>query len=159
MTATVTTSGRTGTFISTGPSVAATVIASIAAVAVWHVSASEGYNLGALYAGVLGLLSIFSGFLATFYVFVATGGNAFMNAIRQTGTFRQLVTLLRFTLVWTVGTCAFTLAMSVVEPRGFALVSLPMLAIAAWVWSVSMIIVNFWRCTRMFVRIVETQGP
>jgi hypothetical protein len=157
MTTAVTIAGRTGTFLSIVPAIGGVVIASVSSVAIWHVSNTDGYNLGALYAGVLGLLAIFAGFLATFYVFVATRSNAFLSAIRGTATFRQLVALLRFTLIWTIGTCAMTLVVSVIEPRNFELLSLAGLFVAMWTWSVSMIVLNFWRCSRMFIRIVEAE--
>lgn len=155
MTAAVATPNSTGTFLTLRPAATALVIAAAAIVLVWYISQGPRYNVGALYAGTLSMLAIFSGFLATFYVFVATRSNAFLATIRHTRTFQELTALLRFTLLWSLGTCVLTLVLSVAELRNFEPISASMGLIGFWTWAVSMIAVNFWRCARMFIRIVE----
>ena len=133
----------------------ALLMASLCSLLVWHAAGTDGYNVSALYSGVLSLLSIFCGFLATFYVFVATRSNAFLEAIRKTHSFSQLLDLIRFTIQWTIFALAVTLYLMVSEPKSFALWGAVYFGVLIWCWIVSLIVVNFLRITQMFFSIVK----
>ncbi len=63
-----------------------------------HVSESREKNVGALFSNLMALLSIFSGFVASFYFFVASRGNVFLSKIENTKTFDSLLRLTKASL-------------------------------------------------------------
>lgn len=150
-------SKRTNTFLSLEPVLKALVIAAVAAILVQRASQGEAFNVGSIYSGVFGLLSIFVGFLSTFFVFVATKSNRFLDAIKHTKTFRQMLGLLRFTILWTLVTVCLTFVLMIVEPRDFSVWSISQGVVFLWAWIVILIGVNFARCISMFLKIVDQE--
>ena len=146
---------RTGTFLSWGPILLSLVLGFVASCGVWYAGETPGYNIASLYGGVLSLLSILCGFLATFYVFVATRSNQFLNAIRKTKSFKTLITLIRFTIQAALFALALTFYLMVAEPKGFPLWGASYFGICAWAVVVCLVGVNFWRLCVMFFSIVE----
>lgn len=122
---------------------------------VWHAGTTPGYNVASLYGGILSLLAILCGFLATFYVFIATRSNQFLNSIRKTSTFKTLITLIRFTIQVSLFALALTFYLMVVEPKGFALWRATYFGVYSWSFVVCLVGVNFWRICSMFFSIVE----
>lgn len=151
-------SNRTNTFLSGEPVLKALALAVVASFLIQHLSQGEAFNISAMYSGVFGLLSIFAGFLATFFVFVATKSNKFLEAIKNTITFRKMVGLLRFTILWTLLSVGITFVLMVVEPRDFPLWSITQGVVFLWAWVVILIGVNFARCVSMFFKIVDSDG-
>ncbi|TGN68050.1 hypothetical protein E4L95_02715 [Paracoccus liaowanqingii] len=151
----MTLSDRTGSFLSIGPALRSLVIGAGASYLVWIAANNDGYNVGALYSGVLSTLSIFAGFLATFYVFVATRSNQFLMSIRKTKTFENLSKLIKFTIQWTIFTVVLTFYVMVAEPVEFSMLSAVHAGLFIWCWFVSLICVNFWRAAKMFFAIVD----
>lgn len=149
-------SQRTGSFLSCASVIRALLLCACSTYVVWYVANHDGYNLSALYSGALGLLSIFVGFLATFYVFVVTRSNRFLEAIQGTASMRQLLLLVRTTLKWSMVAVALTFAIMVAEPRKFPLWGRDFWLIAVWCLNLSVVCVNFWRSVKIFFRIVDT---
>jgi len=151
----VTISRRTNTFISFAPVLKALVLAVAASLLVQYVSDGERFNVPSIYSGVFGLLSIFAGFLATFFVFIATKSNKFLEAIKDTITFRQMLGLLRFTIFWTLLAVGLTFVFMVVNLKDFQIWSVAQVMVFVWAWVVILIGVNFARCVTMFFSIVD----
>lgn len=103
---------------------------------------------------MLSLLSILCGFLATFYVFVATRSNQFLNAIRRTNTFKTLIKLIRFTIQAALFALALTFYLMIDEPKDFPLWGVCYFGIYAWSAVICLVGVNFWRLCAMFFSIV-----
>lgn len=148
-------SKRSSSFLSVDPIIKALLLAVLAAVAVQFVSRGDSYNVSAIYSGVFGILAIFAGFLATFLVFVATKSNKFLESIRHTETFRQMLGLLRFTIFWTLLAVGFTFVMMVIEPRDYSIFGLVFWVVFTWAWVILLIFVNFSRCISMFFSVVQ----
>lgn len=151
----LTISRRTNTFLSGTPVLQATVLAVVSSLLIQRLSNVDGLNVGAIYSGTFGVLAIFAGFLATFFVFIATRSNKFLDAIRQTITFRQMLGLLKFTIQWTIFAVLVTLGFMVAEPRGYDLFSATSGAVFTWSLMITLICVNFSRCVSMFFKIVD----
>lgn len=148
-------SRKTSTFLTCAPVMKALVIAVFVAFLVQFASQGEDFNVSSIYSGVFGLLSLFVGFLATFFVFVATKSNRFLEAIRKTTTFQQMLGLLKFTILWTLFAIGLTFLLMIIEPRDFPLWSGAQAFIFLWSWGVILIVVNFARCVSMFFSIVD----
>ncbi|MEC7792452.1 MAG: hypothetical protein VX791_03000 [Pseudomonadota bacterium] len=127
----------------------------VSALIIQAVSQGDGFNVSSIYSGVFGLLSLFAGFLATFFVFVATKSNNFLEAIKNTITFRKMIGLLKFTILWTLLAVGFTFILMIVEPRNFDRFSFQHFVVFFWSWGVILIGVNFARCVSMFFSIVD----
>lgn len=155
MTVTSTISHRSSTFLSVDPVLKALGMAVLASLLVQIVSKGDQYNVSSVYSGIFGLLSIFAGFLGTFFVFTATKSNKFLEAIQHTITFKQMLGLLRFTILWTLAVVVLTFAMMIVEPRDFSVWSYAQVVVFGWAWTVILIGVNFFRCVSMFFRIID----
>ncbi|MDM8165564.1 hypothetical protein [Roseovarius sp.] len=151
----LTISKRTNTFLSGAPVLKSLALSVVSALLIQFVSQGEEFNVSSIYSGIFGLLSIFVGFLATFFVFVATKSNSFLEAIKNTITFRQMVGLLRFTILWTLLAVGATFILMVIEPKNFPILSATQLGVFAWSWIVILIGVNFARCVTMFFSIVD----
>lgn len=123
--------------------------------AVQKISADDTFNSEAIFSGAFSLLSIFAGFLGTFYVFIATRSNRFLEAIRNTITFRGMVDLVRFTILWTLLSVVFSYSLMIVDPKCYPLFSIQHFIVLVWLWAVLMIAINFGRCVSMFIKIVE----
>ena len=130
-------------------------MAVVAALLIQSVSQGEEFNVSSIYSGVFGLLSLFAGFLATFFVFIATKSNKFLEAIKNTITFKQMLGLLKFTILWTLLAIGLTFVLMIVEPKDFPLWSGAQAVVFAWSWIVILIVVNFARCVSMFFSIVD----
>lgn len=148
-------SRRTNTFLSGAPVTKAFGLAVVASLLTQATSQGEEYNVSAIYSGIFGLLSLFAGFLATFFVFVATKSNKFLEAIKKTITFKQMLGLLKFTIFWTLLAVVLTFVLMIVEPKDFALLSISQAVVFSWSWIVILIGVNFTRCAFMFFSIVD----
>ncbi|WP_417243397.1 hypothetical protein [Celeribacter sp.] len=146
---------RTGTFVSFSPILQSLFMAGIASIGVWHVSSSEGFEASAIYSGIFDLLSIFTGFLATFYVFVVTKGNKFLERIKDTPTYRMVLKLLKFTILWSAAMIAFTYILMIVDPSKFDLWTLTHSLVFFWLANCFLIAINFARCVGQFMTIVE----
>ena len=145
----------TGSFLSVEPIFKATVLAAATSYLVIFLSAAPVVEVGSMYSGVFDLTAIFAGFLATFYVFVVTRGNTFLERIKHTVTFMQIIKLLKFTLIWSGIVIAYSYVLMVVEPKGAAYHSAMHFVIFFWLCNVFAVVVNFARCARQFVSIVE----
>lgn len=148
-------SRKTDTFLACAPVMKALVLAVVAALLIQTVSQGEEFNFSSIYSGVFGLLSLFVGFLATFFVFIATKSNKFLEAIKNTITFKQMLGLLKFTILWTLMTIGLTFVLMVIEPKDFSLWSGTQAVVFAWSWIVILIVVNFARCVSMFFSVVD----
>lgn len=148
-------SKRTNTFLSSAPVVKAFGMAIVTAMFIQFASQVEGFNVSAIYSGVFDLLALFAGFLATFFVFIATKSNKFLEAIKNTITFKQMLGLLKFTILCTLITVGFTFVLMIVEPKNFAFWSGEHLVVFCWSWIVILIGVNFARCVSMFFSVVD----
>ncbi|QYX56811.1 hypothetical protein K1T73_17560 [Roseovarius sp. SCSIO 43702] len=152
---TATISRKTNTFLSSAPVAKALGLAMVAALLIQAASQGDEFNVSSIYSGVFGLLSLFAGFLATFFVFIATKSNKFLEAIKNTITFKQMLGLLKFTILWTLMAIGVTFILTIVEPKNFALWSIVQVVVFAWSWIVILIGVNFARCVSMFFSIVD----
>jgi hypothetical protein len=151
-------STTTGTFVSVTPILTSLMLAVVGALLVQYVCGIEHYNSDAIFSGVFDLLSIFTGFLATFYVFVVTKGNTFLERIKRTASYRLVLTLLRFTIVWSVLIIVYSYSLMVISPKNYELLSPMGIAVGFWLFNVSLIAVNFVRCVGHFSTIVSTEG-
>lgn len=148
-------SNRTGTFFSFGPVTKSLILGALLSFAVQKISADDSFSSDAVFSGAFNLLSIFAGFLGTFYVFIATRSNRFLEAIRNTITFKRMVELVRFTIFWTLFTVTFSYVLMIIDPKSYPLFSGQHFVVLLWLWAVLMIAINFGRCVSMFVKIVE----
>ncbi len=155
MTLTTLISARTGTFFSFGPVAKALIVGALFSILIQKISLDDAFNSSAIFSGAFNLLAIFSGFLGTFYVFIATRSNKFLEAIRNTVTFRKMVGLIKFTIYWTLITVAFSYMLMIFEPTKYDLFSFQHFTVASWTWALLMIAINFARCVSMFISIVE----
>ncbi|PWE29998.1 hypothetical protein DDZ14_16285 [Maritimibacter sp. 55A14] len=146
----------TGTFLSLAPILKACILAAATSFLVLYLSGDQMFNSNAIYAGVFDLASIFTGFLATFYVFIVTKGNRFLEKIAATKTFSMVLRLLKFTIVWSVIVVGYSYAMMIVDPSDFAAFSIMHFVVFFWLFNVFMVVVNFTRCTVQFMTIAET---
>ncbi|WP_375227484.1 hypothetical protein [Roseobacter sp. S98] len=145
-----------GTFLSVGPLINSIFLAALCSVAAQMVSASEAFNPAAIYGGIFNLLTVFTGFLATFYVFIVTKNNEFLKRIAKTETYKDAVRLLKFTVFWSSVVIFLSFLMMVWDPKCFALFSMTHLAVFFWLLNVFMVAVNFARCANQFIMIVDT---
>lgn len=146
---------RTGTFVSASPIVTSLLLAGAGVIVVQSISSDTSINTSAIYSGVFDLLSIFTGFLVTFYVFVVTKGNDFLEKIKTTATYKMVLTLLKFTILWSTAMIIFSYILMVTDPKGFDLLSANGLFVFFWLANVFLIGVNFSRCVSHFLTIVE----
>lgn len=149
---------RTGTFVSASPIVTSVLLAGIGLVIVQAISSNEALNTGSIYSGAFDLLSIFTGFLATFYVFIVTKGNKFLEKIKGTATFRMVLRLLKFTILWSAGMIMFSYILMVANPKDFEIVSPVGFLVFFWLSNVFLIGVNFVRCVSHFLTIVDAEA-
>ena len=146
---------QTGTFVSAFPIITSLALASVASIIVRYVSSDNLYDSSLIYSGIFDLLSIFTGFLATFYVFIVTKGNVFLEQIRTTDTYRMVLKLLKFTILWSAGMIVFSYVLMIANPRDFDLFSANHFLVFFWLANVFLIAVNFTRCVVHFLTIVE----
>ncbi len=142
-------------FLSIGPLAKALLLAVCATLFIQLVSQDTAYNSSAIYSGIFNILAIFSGFLSTFYVFIATRSNKFLEAIRETITFKSMLGLMQFTIVWTLGIVFITYLLTILDPKSIEFGSTTQVVVLLWCWNVFLIIVNFVRCVQMFFSIIE----
>lgn len=149
---------QTGTFVSVGPVVKALCLAVLGSFFAWYAAGQEGYESASIYSGIFDILSIFTGFLATFYVFVITKGNAFLEKIRGTGTYSMVLKLLKFTILWSVGMIAASYILMIANPENYGLFSISHGIVFAWIANVALIAINFSRCVVQFSTIISAEG-
>lgn len=147
-----------GTFLSAGPAFKALCFAAVGTWLIITYSDQPGINTSAIYAGIFDLVSIFTGFLATFYVFVATRSNRFLRKIQHTSTFKMMLHLLRFTILWSFWMIAFSYVLMVLNITKFNIPSVGLIAIFFWVFNAALIATNFARCVNQFVTITELEA-
>jgi len=145
----------TGTFVSPSPVVKSLALAVAASFVVQFVASDESYESASVFSGVFDLLSIFTGFLATFYVFIVTKGNEFLEKIKTTATYRMVLKLLKFTILWSVFMIMFSYALMVIDPREYSIFSAMSALVFFWLANIILIAVNFGRCVNHFLTIVE----
>jgi len=148
---------QTGTFVSASPIMVSLVLASFTSFGVRYLTVESGYAPSAIYSGVFDLISIFTGFLATFYVFVVTKGNKFLEEIKTTPTYRMVLKLLKFTILWSAAMIVFSYVLMIVNPGNFGLFSGQHFLVFFWLANVFLIAVNFGRCIVHFLTIVEAE--
>lgn len=144
-----------GTFLSLKPIIRAIVLS---IVGTWFVvvhSSNPESNVEAIYAGIFDLVSIFTGFLATFYVFVATRSNRFLRKIQHTATFDKMLHLLRFTILWSFWMIAFSYLLMVISYKDIQIPSFALFVVYFWVFNFALIVTNFFRCVFQFVTITS----
>lgn len=149
-------SARTGTFISLSPVAKALFFAVAVSYLVQVVSGLPGIDSGTIYSGVFDLVSIFTGFLATFYVFIATKGNKFLESIRSLKTYAVILKLVKFTAIWSMLVIALSYVIMVWNFGAFRLHGVEHAVVAFWLANLFLILINFSRCVTYFVRIAET---
>jgi hypothetical protein len=147
-------SERTSTFLSARPLLRALIVAVAGTGVTTIVSTNPSYNLEAVFSGVFDLLTIFTGFVATFFVFIAARQNVFLEKIKHTATFKMMLGLLRFTLLWSVAMIFATYVLMVLNPKDIATFSPTQFAIAFWFYNLGLIGFNFWRCIVQFNTVV-----
>ena len=147
---------RTGTFISVSPIVKALALAGALSFLVQAASVKGTIDVGAMYSGVFDIVTIFTGFLATFYVFFVTKGNAFLESIKGTKSYDGLLRLTKTTIYWSVFVIILTYLLMVFKFQNFALWSLDHFVVFFWLANVSLIAINFGKCIGLFLKVAET---
>lgn len=150
-------SSQTGTFVSVSPVVTAFLSACLLSGAAWYAANQETYETSAIYSGVFDILSIFTGFLATFYVFVITKGNSFLEKIKGTRTYGMVLKLLKFTILWSVAMIAASYVLTVINPSKYQFFSLSHWMVFVWIVNIALIAINFARCVSQFSTIVSAE--
>ena len=135
----------------------ALILAVFGSVFAWFAAGQDSYQPASIYSGIFDILSIFTGFLATFYVFVITKGNEFLERIRGTATYSMVLKLLKFTILWSTGMIAASYVLMIVNPTGYDLFSFSHLVVFAWIANVALIAVNFARCVVQFSTIISAE--
>ncbi len=148
----------TGTFLSWGPILKALALAGAVSFVILWASQGERVQVGAIYSGVFDLATIFTGFLATFYVFVATKGNAFLERIKLTRTYGMVIRLLKYTILWAAIVALMSYLLAVVEPKDYAVMSLMHGVVFFWLVNVFVVAVNFARCVHQFLMMAEASN-
>ncbi|WP_421851476.1 hypothetical protein [Oricola sp.] len=143
-------SAASGTFLSLAPVIHALLAALAGTAVITVLSGNESLNYEYIYSGVFDLISLFTGFLGTFYVFVVTKGNRFLQAIQRTPTFAAMVHLLKFTIVWSVGMIVCSYVLVILNPKDLEFLSVEQAFVFFWVFNVTLIVYNFTRCVRQF---------
>jgi uncharacterized membrane protein len=138
------------TFLSQRPLGMSAVFAALGTAAATLISRTEALDTSSIFSGVFDLLTIFTGFLATFYVFVASRQNRFLSKIQHTQTFKQMVGLLRFTIWWSGAMILASYALMILDPKQIQNWSVTQFVILLWFYNLSLIGVNFVRCARQF---------
>ena len=116
----------------------------------WLETLQYSPNLNVLYSGILNLLSIATGFLASFYFFVVSRSTEFLSKISKTLTFNALLTLTRATLFLALISILVSLHISVREPLGITVSYLENITVVIWIILLALTIANFWRCIKLF---------
>ena len=145
----------TGTFVSAGPIVTSVLCGFATSIPVQHFSSRQDFNSALIFSGWFDLLLISTVFLAIFYLFVVTEGNDFLKKIKTTSTYRMLLKLLRFTILWSALMIVFSHILMIVEPKDYQLFSGMHLIVFLWMTSMFLTVLNFIRCVRYFLIIVE----
>lgn len=146
---------QTGTFVSAQPVIGALSASCVLSYFAWFAAGQESYESSVIYSGVFDLLTIFTGFLATFYVFVVSRGIRFLEKIKNTNTSKMVVKLLELTIVWSVAMIFVSYALAVVNPASYGLFSLTHAIVFFWIANVSLIAINFARCVGHFTTILS----
>lgn len=147
-----------GTFLSPTPSIRSAVFAVLGTWLIVFYSAKDSTNSAAIYSGIFDLVSIFTGFLATFYVFVATRSNRFLRRIQHTQTFKMMLDLIRFTIVWSFWMIGFSYVLMVLNIKNIDVPSAQLFVVFFWVFNGALIATNFSRCVYQFVMITELEA-
>lgn len=125
-------------------------------VGLWFFEASRSEpDFSPLYSGILGLLSIATGFIASFYFFVISRGTEFLKEIEQTETFEALLKLTSFTLLFSFWMIVITFVLSVLEPINTGNDKIDYSLIAVWLYLISIVGMNFQRCMRLFLQVAK----
>ena len=148
---------QTGTFVSFSPVLRASLFAVVGSFVAWYGASDEAYDARAIYSGVFDVLSIFTGFLATFYVFIATRGNEFLERIKKTATFSMVLKRLRFTILWAAGMIFFSYLLMIFGPLKYPLFGISHAVVFVWIANIALVGVNFARCVSQFSTIVSTE--
>lgn len=147
----------TGTFLSMNPILKATAMAGAVSFVVLWASQGERTQVGAIYSGIFDLATIFVGFLSTFYVFVATKSNDFLEKIKRTKTYGMVLRLLKFTILWASFVALGSYLLAIIEPRDYEPWSLVHGVVFFWLANVFVVAVNFTRCVRQFLTMAEAE--
>ena len=151
-------SAWSGSFLSIKSLAKSLLLAGVSSLVIVKISTGGDYASSSIYSGVFDLVSIFTGFLATFYIFVVTKNNDFLNAIKRTNVFRRILHLLRFTILWSLFLIFGTYALMIVDLKDFEIFSISHGVVFIWAWNVFLIIVNFWRCLCQFYSILDVEN-
>ena len=96
---------------------------------------------------------MFTGFLATFYVFVIAKRLKFFQRIANTKTYGMVLTLLKFTLLWAVFVVGFSYVLMVADIKEFQILGPAHGVVFFCLFNVFMVVVNFSRCVLQFTMI------
>ncbi|MEM6901327.1 MAG: hypothetical protein AAF583_16350 [Pseudomonadota bacterium] len=143
-------------FFALSPVFKAVILALVSVPVVTKLSFSETAQYSAIYSGIFDLLAIFTGFISTFYIFIATKGNKFLQRISKTQTFSSMRGLLGVTICWSYILVIFSYVLMIWSPNKIEYFSLTQMTIFVWCINVFLICVNFHRCVSLFLMVVET---
>ncbi|MER9258368.1 hypothetical protein [Mesorhizobium sp. M0619] len=143
------------TFLSHRPLALAAVFSVAGTIVATWASRDSDINSLAIYSGIFDLLTVFTGFIATFFVFVGARQNEFLAKIQNTMTFKAMLRLLRFTLVWSAAMIFASYVLVIMQPKDVAAWSIMQGIIWFWFYNLGLIVVNFVRCIRQFNTIIS----
>lgn len=121
----------------------------------WEASSLGSSEIALLFSGLTALLSITAGFIGAFYFFMAARSTSFLEQIRESKSFREIIRLTRhafLTSLIAIGLCLRNMIFTppLASPIGVEDV-LPGLSVLfmAYVFG------TFWRCMQLFRSLAE----
>lgn len=127
-----------------------------------HLSSTHPTNVSALFSNLMALLSIFSGFVASFYFFVASRGNIFLARIDNTQTYEDLLTLTKVSLELSFVAIVYTFFLSGYAPISQSANSWDAdtknLCALIGFGLAGLTVSNFIRCMRLFLKLTSPTG-
>jgi hypothetical protein len=122
----------------------------------WHFEAQESdSNIGVLFSGIFGVLSVATGFIASFYFFVISRGTDFLRGIENTTTFRAMLALAGASLKISIIVIGVSFFVAVIEPTNPQSLFPDVLIVSTWLLLVGLTAANFWRCLAIFIKLAQ----
>jgi hypothetical protein len=125
-----------------------------------HISESREKNVGVLFSNLMALLSIFSGFVASFYFFVASRGNVFLSKIENTNTFDSLLRLTKVSLELSFVSIIFVFFLAGYAPVGrwdsVWRLDIEIASVFLGFLLTGLTVSNFVRCMKLFLKLTIT---
>lgn len=122
----------------------------------WYIEAPKvDSNIGALFSGVLGVLSVATGFIASFYFFVISRGTDFLRGIENTSTFDAMLALAGVSLKISIIVIGLSFYVAVIEPSNPMALFPDVVFVSIWLLLVGLTAANFWRCLSIFVSLAN----